>query len=149
MRSRKQSAASSEPPEQIVFFLDESLGSLQVAQAFRQLGEHVEIHRDHFPAGCEDRIWLEHVGRKGWVVLTKDDRIRYREAEKQILLKSGVRAFVLTGGNLTGAEMAEAYRLAIGRMRRILQRASGALVATVTRTGRVTIVADRRIAPDR
>jgi hypothetical protein len=36
----------------------------------------------------------------------KDDRIRYRPVEKEALVRHGVRAFCLTGGNLRAAEMA-------------------------------------------
>ncbi len=40
-------------------------------------------------------------------VLMKDDRIRYRPAEKEALITHGVTAFSLAGGNLTSAQMAE------------------------------------------
>ena len=37
---------------------------------------------------------------RGWIVLTKDSRIRYRSNEKQALLAAGVRAFAFASGNL-------------------------------------------------
>ncbi len=48
-------------------------------------------------------------GSRGWIVLTKDERIRYRPNERRALLRSGVRAFILTGRNLTGEEMGEVF----------------------------------------
>ena len=41
-----------------------------------------------------------------WAVITKDTRIRYRQTELAALVAGGVRAFVLTRGDLSGSEMA-------------------------------------------
>ena len=47
-------------------------------------------------------------GSRGWIVLTKDERIRYRPNERRALLRSGVRAFILTGRN-SQAKMGEVF----------------------------------------
>jgi len=39
----------------------------------------------------------------------KDERIRYRPAERGAVLGHGVRAFYLTSGNLTGQQMADLF----------------------------------------
>jgi hypothetical protein len=39
----------------------------------------------------------------------KDERIRYRAAEREALVAHGVKAFCLTSGNLRAAEMAEQF----------------------------------------
>ena len=77
-RSKRPSAASfgSKPPEPLVFFIDRSLGRKIVAQALREISETVEIHDDHFAPDAKDEAWLAEVGKRGWIVLTKDDRIR-------------------------------------------------------------------------
>ena len=61
------------------------------------------MHDEYFPSDARDEEWLAEVGRRGWVVLTKDTRIRYRTTELAALMRSGVTAFVLTSGNLRGA----------------------------------------------
>jgi hypothetical protein len=33
--------------------------------------------------------WLRIAGERGWVVLTRDDRIRYRPAEQRALIEAG------------------------------------------------------------
>lgn len=48
-------------------------------------------------------------GREGWVVLMKDERIRYRPAERAAVVDYGVRAFCLTSGNLRAQDMAGLY----------------------------------------
>jgi hypothetical protein len=81
----------------------------------------MEVHvlRDVFPPGTADEEWLPVVGRAGWVVLTKDKWIRRREVERQALLRAGVAAFVLTAGEMTGAEMAQAFADACPRIRKV------------------------------
>jgi len=132
---KRRSDASSELREPLVFFLDRSLGKKKVAQALRQAGAVVEVHADHFPADARDEDWLRVVGSRGWIVLTKDERIRYRPNERRALLRSGVRAFILTARNLTGEEMGAVFVKSLSHMRRLVQRRRGALIAAVTRAG--------------
>jgi hypothetical protein len=93
--------------ESLVFFLDRSLGRYDVAAGLRQHGVTGHIHDDHFAPGATDEEWLSAVGPRGWIVLTKDTRIRYRAVERMALMQAGVRAFVLGSGNL----LCSRYRL--------------------------------------
>jgi hypothetical protein len=52
-----------------------------VAEALRAAGCTVEIHDRHFAQDAKDAEWLPEVGRRGWVVLTKDRHIRTRQSE--------------------------------------------------------------------
>jgi hypothetical protein len=45
-------------------------------------------------------------GTKGWIVLTRDKRIRYRTLERETLRAYGVAAFALTAGQATAEETA-------------------------------------------
>jgi hypothetical protein len=118
MRSKKRSAANSksERLDRPTLFVDRSLGRHQVATALRNAGARVEVHDAHFRPDCPDDEWLPEVGRRGWVVLTKDARIRYRPSERSALERAGVVAMVLTAGNLTGAEMAKLFVKSLGRI---------------------------------
>jgi hypothetical protein len=100
----------------------------------------VEIHDDHFPSDAKDRDWLPEVGARRWIVLTKDRRIRYRGPEREALLTARVATFVLTVGNLTGDEMAEAFRKALPAMRRFATRYAPPFIARVTRSGAVLML---------
>jgi PIN like domain len=88
-----------------------------VAHALRDLGERVEIHDDHFAPDAKDEDWLVEVGSRGWIVLTKDDRIRYRVTERTALAVAKVKAFVLTSTQLQGIEMADAFVKALLRIK--------------------------------
>jgi predicted nuclease of predicted toxin-antitoxin system len=93
--------------------VDRSLGKRVVAGALRSEGAKVEVHDDHFLPDAPDEEWLAVVGQKGWVVLTKDNRLRYHSREKATLLRRGVRAFILTARNLKGQEIARAFTAAL------------------------------------
>ncbi len=87
-----------------------------------------------------DEQWLSEAGRKGWVVLTKDHRIRYRTLERAALINAGVGAFVLTAGDLKGDEMAAIFVKALPAMKRFLSRHSRPFIATVSRSSSVSLL---------
>jgi hypothetical protein len=97
------------------FFVDRSLGACDVPDALSAAGVRVEIHDDHFAPDTADTAWLSEVGARGWIVLTKDARIRRHPLELQALLAAGVAAFMLTATDLTGADMGRVLAGAIPR----------------------------------
>jgi predicted nuclease of predicted toxin-antitoxin system len=143
--SRKRSAASSQSklPDRAVFFVDRSLGKIKIADALRAAGVQVEVHDDHFATDAPDAVWLKAAGDKGWVVLTKDKNIRYRFGERQAVLASHVRAFVLAAGGLTGDEMAAIYVSALPAIQRFLKKHKGPFIVSVSRTGNLRPIALR------
>jgi PIN like domain len=97
------------PPE---FFIDRSLGRHVVAAQLRVAGWSVQTHHDVYGSEDEsipDTRWLEHCGDTGLAVLTKDRRLRYRPAEADAIRHFGIKAFVLTRGNLTAAQQAQRF----------------------------------------
>jgi hypothetical protein len=75
-----------------------------------------------------------------WIVLTKDERIRYRPAERDALVAARVAAFILTARKMTGSEMARSLVAALPHMRRALERHQRPLIATVDRRGKVRVL---------
>ncbi len=143
MRSKKPSAASSPstpPPDLPPLFLDRSLGRHVIADALRHAGAEVHIHDDHFPPDAPDHVWLTTAGQQGWGVITKDRRIRYRQTERTALLASGVRAFVITQGNLQGREMAQMLVRALPSIARACRRNPAPFIAKVAASGRVSML---------
>jgi hypothetical protein len=98
--------SSSSPPE-ITFFIDRSLGAEIFATALRDAGCTVVVHDDRFPANTPDQIWLAEAGRNGWVVVTKDKRIRFRTIEKEAFRAAGVGVFVFAQGSRRVPDLAE------------------------------------------
>lgn len=137
MRSKKQSVAK--PPDGTVFFIDRSLGVEPIRTELIKTGLVVEIHDDHFARDEEDRVWLRTVGEWGWVVLTKDQKLRYRPLEIAALRASKARVFVLTAGNLRGIEITAVFRAGLPRICRVLHARTGPFVARVSKAGHITV----------
>jgi hypothetical protein len=129
-------SSTSRPPEPLTVFLDESLDSNSIAQALSVAGATVERLTKHFPKGTDDDVWLTLAGSNGWVVLTRDKRIRYRRLERLALHTAGVRAFVFTGGNVTLADTAALLAAALPAMRDICARESGPFIYHLGRGGK-------------
>src|SRR6266581_6514163 len=137
-KSKKRLGASSTSkslPEVPSFFLDRSLGKKLIATALRAEGATVFVHDDHFPSDSRDEDWLAEVGRRGWIVLTKDTRIRYRALERNALIGAGVGAFILTAGNLNGPEMASVFVKALPRIQKFLGKHQRPFIANITGSG--------------
>ncbi len=141
-KSRKQSAANFQtPPKPTVFFLDRSLGKLTITDALRKANVKVEIHDDHFKLDEKDIEWLKFVGEKGWFVITKDDRIRYRPLERMALINSGVGAFIVTCKGLNGQQIADLIIPKLSSMYKLIERSTRPFIAKITRDG-VSIIVD-------
>ena len=101
-------------------FLDRNLGRRQVPELLRAHGLLVhplaEVYGIPADEEIEDETWLERAGTEGWTVLMKDERIRYRPAERAALVSHRVQAFCLTNGNLRASAMARQYIDVIDQM---------------------------------
>lgn len=127
------------PPDGTVFFIDRSLGIEPLRTALFEAGLTIEIHDDHFNRDAEDQVWLHAVGKRGWVVLTKDQRLRYRPMEIAALRESNARVFVLTAGNLRGSEIARIFLSVLRQICGILRSHPGPFLARISQSGRVAI----------
>jgi hypothetical protein len=107
------------------FFIDRSLGRRIVPNALREAGVTVhtmaDVYGEMVGQRLRDETWLFDAGRRGWVVLMKDDAIRRRPAEREALVAAGVRAFCLTNAQLRGADQA---RRLVANLDRILRQAA-------------------------
>ena len=82
---------------------------------------------------------LAAVSARSWVVLIKDQRLRYRPLEISTLRASGARVFVLIAGNLRGREIAATFEAALPRIHRLLGTHPGPFVARISKNALVTI----------
>jgi len=104
----------------LTFFIDRALGERDVAQALRNAGALVEVHSNHFAPNEQDAVWLAAVAGKGWIILTKDQKIRYRILEQVAIAESNAQVFTFSSGATGGQEMAEAFEKALGAMGRFV-----------------------------
>jgi hypothetical protein len=113
------------------------MGKTIVADKLRAAGLLVEVHADHFVDGEKDEVWLAAVGKKRWIVVSKDDAIRRREIERQALVKARVRALFLASCDTTGVQNAEIILRALSRIERMVVPAKGSMIMLVHADGRL------------
>jgi hypothetical protein len=80
----------------LVYFTDRDLGK-RFPEILRASGLNVERHADHFPPETPDEVWLEEVGKRGWIALTHDQRIRYKPNERDAVMRHRVALLVVVG----------------------------------------------------
>jgi hypothetical protein len=90
-----------------VFYLDESIYSRTLVEALTSMGANVRTPKDACGFGAEDAAWLQFVGAQGWIVLMRDQRVRYRVLEVLALSEASVGAFVFIGGQASAKDTAD------------------------------------------
>jgi aryl-alcohol dehydrogenase-like predicted oxidoreductase len=126
-----------ETEQQPEFFVDRSLGK-SIVEALRDVGLTVhsmaDVYGEKRAQRLADEVWLRDAGKNDWIVLTKDDAIRRRPAERDALTEAEVRAFCLTSAQLRGAEQIERF---VSNRDRILRQArkSGPYIYGVYESG--------------
>ena len=104
--------ASRDDEQLLKFFVDRSLGK-SIADGLRAKGLTVhsmaDVYGEEKAQRLPDEVWLRDAGKNNWVVLTKDDAIRRRPAERDALTEAAARVFCLTNRNLRGVEQTERF----------------------------------------
>ncbi len=78
------------------FFTDRNLGR-QFPRILAAAGIKVHRHDDHFLQDCWDEEWLTEIGKRGWVAITRDQRIRYKPNELRAVIDARATLLILVG----------------------------------------------------
>lgn len=92
------------PPEPRPLFIDRCAWSGALGRALTEAGIPFVAHHDQFAHDAPDEVWLTAAADRGWLVVTRDQRIRYRANELAAMQRARLHVFVFTQGALTGAE---------------------------------------------
>jgi len=123
-----------------VFFTDRDLGT-RFPDILVAAGLTVERHQDHFRQNCPDEEWLEAIGRREWVAITHDTRIRYRPNEREAVIRNRVKLLVVIG-KAPFAELARNFVNTRPKIDRFLGRNDAPLIAKVYRPSVGQLAAD-------
>lgn len=110
--------SSDKPPE---FFLDRSLGKTS-ASRLRAAGHIVHLIAEHYERDAQDigdAEWIAEGCRRGWALLTKDRRIRYRTDELAALTSGHL--FCLVDGNANLDQITQRFLDAMPAIHRAIQ----------------------------
>jgi hypothetical protein len=113
------------------YFTDRDLGK-QFGEILKAGGLTVERHSDHFAPDTPDEIWLAEVGRRGWIALTHDRRIRYKPNERAAVMRHGVGLLVIVGA-APFAELARAFLATLPGIEHFLDNHAPPFIAKVYR----------------
>ena len=114
-----------------VYFTDRDLGT-RFPDVLRDAGLTVERHADHFVHDAPDEEWLAEVGRRGWIALTHNRRIRYTPNERQAVIDHRVSLLVMVG-HAPFADLAHAFVATLPRIERFLRPHEPPFIAKVYR----------------
>jgi PIN like domain len=110
--------SSDKPPE---FFLDRSLGKTS-ASRLRKAGRVVHLIAEYYPRDAQDigdAEWIAEGCRRGWILLTKDRRIRYRTGELAAITSGHL--FCLADGNATLDQITQRFLNAMPAIHRAVR----------------------------
>lgn len=113
------------------------MGKHPILEILRATGATVEIHDDHFPQNARDVEWLPEIGRRGWVILTKDARIARNTIERRAVARANIRMFTLASKKLTGEETAIAFRDALPFLLKFIDKHPAPFIAKVYKDAKV------------
>ncbi len=125
-----------EPPYR--YLLDECMGMHTVPDALRPSlleGETLLRFPDVFSRGVKDEVWLRKA--TDYVIITKDDKLRYRPNERGALIEAGVVVFIVASAS--ALVMAERLVHAMPTIRRVLRGQKPPLVGRVLENGAIAL----------
>lgn len=123
-----------------IYFTDRDLGR-KFPDILRAAGLQVERHADHFRHDTPDEVWLREIGRKGWIAVTHDGRIRYKPNEKRAVIDSSVALLVVVG-HAPFAELASAFVATEPKISDFVGSHKPPYIAKVYRPSAAAVVAD-------
>jgi predicted nuclease of predicted toxin-antitoxin system len=91
-------------PDPPALFIDRCAWSGALGRALTEAHIEFVAHHDRFEHDAPDEFWLAAAADQGWLVVTRDQRIRYRANELAAMRRARLHVFVFTQGGLTGAE---------------------------------------------
>lgn len=138
--SKKRSNTSGLLDTPPVVLLDENLSSPDIAE---ELGRWVsdwtiKLHKECFPnPRTPDVEVLERCASEGWILVSVDDKMRYRADSKRIARIRGARVFLFPRAYTSGAEYRAALTAGRHRLLKLARKMPPPNFARITREGSV------------
>ena len=127
-------------PFAYTYFLDESISGRTLVSAMRTAGYSVKLLSEEFGRGTPDPEWMPVAIQRQWVLISKDDRWRYRSEEKAILIRAKARAFIFVSKTATREEIAEAIIGALPKMAVLLAAQPPPFIGRILLSGYVGLI---------
>lgn len=114
-----------------MIFIDRSIPRA-VATALKNDRDDVVWLDERFPQATPDEEWLRQVGAWGWLVISRDKKVRTRPGERREILESGVGCFILASKkDLTKEAMTDLIRATLPEMERLFSTTPRPFIFTI------------------
>lgn len=133
-------AAEAPAIARITLFIDRDTWSYKLDALLCKADIPFVAHRTVFPHDAPDITWIAEVGKRGWVVVTRDQNIRRRPNELAAVRAAALHLFALTSGNLSAAETAAVITRAWPGMERAVVNTRPPALWSVNRAGGVRLI---------
>lgn len=118
-----------------MIFVDASVPR-SVADEIKKVRPDAHWMGDLFALDTKDPVWLREAGKRGWLVITHDKKIRTRPGERRAIMEHGVGCFILAyRQDLKKAEIAEMVLSALEDMEELFERTPRPFIYTVSKDG--------------
>jgi hypothetical protein len=106
----------------------------------RAAGFDVRTLKEEFHTGAKDPEWLPTAAANGWILISKDDKWRYRPEEKEILIRAMARVFIFMSKTARREEIAEAIVSAMPRIANVIRDHPPPFIARILVSGYVGVI---------
>lgn len=114
-------------------FLDRNLGNRKLASLLAAAGIPHRCHSAFFPPDAPDDQWIPECARNDWIIVTGDKRIETDPINRQAVINSRARMFLLDEGGSRAIGWAAALIVSRTRIYEIVREYDGPFFATITR----------------
>jgi hypothetical protein len=135
-----RSDTSLESLDQYTFFLDRASESNSLRNALQAAGARVETHRANYRDDEADEVWLDEVGRNGWIIVSQN---QFNELERRAIRNANGRAFLIVHGNMKGDDEAAMVVAALPKMLRILKVTKRPFIARIYSSKKILLTSDK------
>ncbi|HEU4760528.1 MAG TPA: hypothetical protein VFT91_11195 [Dehalococcoidia bacterium] len=120
-----------------MIFIDRSIPK-GVADALKAVRDDVRWLEDEFQHDAKETEWLPEIGKRGWLVISRDKKIRTRPGERRALVDAGVGCFILAQKqNLTRWDYLKLIAASLDEMEEAFASTRKPFIYTVGRTGQL------------
>lgn len=88
----------------------------ELADALHQRGRLVRMHKQVFPDGTPDRVWIPEVASRGWIIVTRDRRLQTRHMEWMAIRRAKARVLWFKGDRASNVDITEGFLKALPKI---------------------------------
>jgi hypothetical protein len=123
-----------------MIFFDRSIPK-SVAEALKKVRDDIIWLEDVFNHRTKETEWLAEAGRQGWIVISRDKKIRTRPGERRILQESNVGCFIVAQKqNLTKWQYLRLLAGALDKIEEAFGTTPRPFIYKIDAAGRLTLV---------